>query len=110
MLYVNTDGSISLTRGDTARLSVTIRNSLLDDDYNMQPEDTLTLSVKKSVRNDELCFQKISHGVNTFRIDPADTKSLSFGKYVYDVQLTTTNNEVYTIIEPSKFVILEEVT
>lgn len=110
MLYVSTDGSISLTRGDTARLSVAIHNSITVTDYDMQPNDTLTLSVKKSVRNDELCFQKVSHGANTFRIDPEDTKSLSFGKYVYDVQLTTENSEVYTIIEPSKFVILEEVT
>lgn len=110
MLYVNTDGSISLTRGDTARLSVAIYNSLTESDYDMQPDDTLTLTVKKSVRADEIGFQKVSHGANSFKIDPADTKTLSFGKYVYDVQLSTANGEIYTIVEPSKFVIMEEVT
>lgn len=39
-----------------------------------------------------------------------DTNTLDFGKYKYDVQLTTESEEVYTIIEPSIFEILPEVT
>lgn len=110
MLYVNTDGSVSLTRGDTARISVTIKNSITGQTYVMQSGDTLKFTVKKSVKDSTFAFQKVSTGTNSFRIDPTDTNTLSFGKYVYDVQLTTANSEVYTVIEPTRFVVLEEVS
>lgn len=50
MLYVNSDGTIRLTRGDTA------------------------------------------------------------GKYLYDVELTTASGDVYTVIVPTTFEVLKEVT
>ena len=40
---------------------------------------------------------------------PADTHELDFGKYVYDVELTT-GTDVYTVIEPSCFEVMKEVT
>ena len=51
MLYVNSDGTIQLTRGDTARFNLTIKNNMSQTDYEIQPDDTLTMSIKKSVRD-----------------------------------------------------------
>lgn len=110
MLYVNSDGCIRLTRGDTARLTVSIVNELTDSDYIIGESDVLVLTVKKSVKDSAPLFQKTEVGSTIFRIDPVDTNSLGFGKYKYDVQLTTANGEVYTIIEPNIFEILPEVT
>ena len=49
-------------------------------------------------------------GSNQFHIEPEDTKFLSFGKYLYDVELTTASGDVYTVIVPTTFEVLKEVT
>jgi uncharacterized protein YfaS (alpha-2-macroglobulin family) len=110
MLYVNTDGSIRLTRGDTARLTVDITNNTDGGEYTLENSDVLTLTVKKNVNETTAYIQKTITGSNVFYIEPSDTESMTFGSYKYDVQLTTAGGDVYTIIEPSKFEIMQEVT
>lgn len=102
--------SISLTRGDTAYLTVPIFNDVTGEEYVMQPDDTLTLTVKRSVRDTEFVFQKVSTGSNAFHILPTDTAGVKFAVYKYDIQLTTADGDVYTVIEPTDFKIAEEVT
>lgn len=48
MLYVLEDGTIRLTRGDTARLSVNIVNDADGSTYEVRPNDVLIMSLKKS--------------------------------------------------------------
>lgn len=110
MLYIKDDGTIRLTRGDTARLTIPIINSASNDEYVMQSGDVLFFTVKKSAKDTNYLFQKESAGTNAIHIKPEDTDNLSFGKYKYDVQLTTVYGDVYTIIEPSVFEIMEEIT
>lgn len=110
MLYVNDDNTIRLTRGDTARISVPITNDLTGSTYEMEDSDKLTLSIKKKETDAQPLVQKVLTGSNSFHILPSDTKDLQFGKYVYDVELTTEAGDVYTIIEPTTFEILKEVT
>lgn len=110
MLYTNDDGSISLTRGDTARLTVDIENELTSEKYIINEQDVLTLSIKKSIKDDTYLVQKVITGSNMFHIEPEDTSDLAFGKYKYDVQLTTSDGDVFTVIEPNTFEILTEVT
>ena len=110
MLYVNADGTIRLTRGDTAVLSVTITNELDYSEYVVQEDDTLTLSVRKTANDPTLSFSVNTVGSSTFRIKPSDTANLSFGKYKYDVQLTRANGDVHTVIGPITFEIMQEVT
>lgn len=103
------DGFIYLTRGDTAYLNVDI---VLEDGsaYPMTPADKLTLSLKKSITDTDYALSKTIQGTTKFSILPLDTKPLEYGKYLFDVQLTTAKGEVFTIIEKSNFYIKEEVT
>lgn len=110
VLYVDDNGSIQLTRGDTARLSVVVNNELTGSSYDIQETDTLTLTIKKNVNESTPLVQKVIRGSNQFYIEPTDTRHLQFGKYVYDVELRTDSGDVYTIIVPSLFEILKEVT
>lgn len=110
MLYLDNDGTISLTRGDSARIVVDVENSVTKEPYEIQPDDIMTLTVKRKVKDSEIAFQKIAYGTNFIKIEPEDTKHLDWGKYVYDVQITTADDDVYTVIPVSKFVLLEEVT
>lgn len=110
MLYILNDGTIRLTRGDTARLTVPIHNDLDDSTYTMAEDDILAFTIKRTVNDTAPLVSKKSVGINTFHILPEDTKELKFGSYKYDVQLTTVAGDVYTIIEPTTFEVLTEVT
>lgn len=111
MLYVDEkDHSIKLTRGDTARFNVSIASTISGEYYEIQSEDILTMTVKKSVKDELFCFQKTVTGSTLLHIEPADTKNLTFGKYVYDIQLNKANGDIYTVVEPATFEVLKEVT
>lgn len=110
MLKVMKDGTIQLTRGDTARLTVSITHEIDGEEYAMQEDDTLVLSVKKTVNDAEVLLKKVLKGENTFHIEPKDTAKMKFGHYKYDVQLTTAGGDVYTVIAPAAFEIMAEVT
>lgn len=110
MLYVDKNNNIRLTRGDTARFVVSVKNEVTQQSYDIQSTDTLTMTIKDSIRDGEACVQKTSTGSNVFHILPSDTSGLNFGKYVYDVQLTTASGDVYTVVEPATFELMEEVT
>lgn len=110
MLRIVNGNEIHLTRGDTAKITVDIHDEINGTAYIMSADDTLTLTVKKTVQDRVHCFQKIVTGTNVISIDPSDTKKLGFGAYQYDVQLNRANGDVSTIIEPATFMLLTEVT
>lgn len=109
MLHI-IDKTIQLTRGDSAMIQVSIANDANGAEYELDPNDILRMTVKSNVRNTDYVFQKELSGSTSFHIVPEDTRDAQFGKYVYDVELTTVDGEVYTIIEPSVFEITKEVT
>lgn len=108
-MFMVSGNDIQLTRGDTARLNVEITNTLNNNIYQLNEDDELILTVKKNTTRKESLIQKksVSGG---FYFAPEDTAELSYGKYVYDVQLTTHSGDVYTVIEPSIFEVMPEVT
>ena len=110
MLYVESNGTIKLTRGDTARLTIDVINDIDGSEYIIHENDTLVMTVKRSTSDTAIKLQKILKGSNTFHIEPKDTSDMEFGSYKYDVQLTTSGGDVYTVIEPSTFTLLKEVT
>lgn len=110
MLYIEEDGVVRLTRGDSATFTVALVYKDTDTPYEIGENDTVTMTVKKSTKNTEFVMQKTVVGSNNISIQPSDTKGLAFGKYKYDVQLTTASGDVYTVIEPTTFEVLQEVT
>ena len=48
MLQINNGNGIFLTRGDSAHLEVRIVNDVTGEEYDMQPGDTLILTVRES--------------------------------------------------------------
>lgn len=110
MLYVDANNGIKLTRGDSAYLTVPIIKMPSEEEYEIQETDVLTFSVRKKTVGYPILVQKILTGTNTFHIVPSDTENLEFGKYIYDVQIEQENGDVFTVITPSKFELLDEVT
>lgn len=109
MLTIAKNGTILLTRGDSAEFAITIRNTK-GGNYILKDDDTLRLTVKKSINDSNFVLQKVLVGSDTFKLSPADTKGLNFATYIYDVELTTADGDVYTVIPQSKFTLLPEVT
>lgn len=108
---VDEDNTIHLTRGDTARFSIgPVVNTITNTNYTPTPEDTVTMTIKKTVLQADPCVQIIVPGGEVLHIKPEDTKAMAFGKYVYDIQLTTADGDVYTIVPPTTFELLKEVT
>lgn len=98
---------ISLTRGDTLHLQITLTDQE-GEVYTLQDGDALVFTVKKNTSSDVVLIQK--NILNSdITISHEDTKNMSYGTYVYDVQLTQANGDVTTVIKPSKFIITEEV-
>lgn len=110
MLIVSKSGAISLTRGDTAKLTVfpTIGKDEEKRPYTVQADDVFIFTVKKDY-DDEAVITKEITGSTTFHIKPEDTKGLAFGKYKYDVQLRPPDGENYTFIADKVFEITKEV-
>ena len=108
-MFTVTGTNIALTRGDNATLCVTLSN-IGGEPYSLNEGDELVLSVKQSAAVSPYIFQLTADGEGVFTFLPSTTEDMAFGSYKYDIQLTTNEGEVYTVIPVSTFTVMEEVT
>ena len=114
MYRIDNDGVISMIRGDTASFDIIVytendQGELVE--YELEPGDRLDFTVKKSTKVEEKLISKIANEQSQhIVIDPSDTEGLKYGTYKYDIQFTSASGLVDTIIPPTDFNILEEVT
>lgn len=107
-MFAIKDNDISLTRGDTLFLTVDLTDNE-GDPYESQEGDSIRFAMKKKISSTQLIMLKnIPIDTMTFEIEPEDTKELSYGTYVYDIELTDSHGHVTTVIL-GKFKITDEV-
>lgn len=101
--------TIFLTRGDTFKAMLSINNH--DGSvYTPAEGDKIRFALKENVEDEEcLILRDIPIDTMLLVIYPEDTKSLEFGSYVYDIQLTKANGDVDTFITASKLKLTAEV-
>ena len=111
-----TKNKISMTRGDTLRLLVNLKDG--EEDYTPVEGDSIRFAVKGKALNqngsdylddEPLIVKQVDMSTMLLTLDPADTKSLGFGSYVYDMEITYANGDVDTFIPPTEFVLTPEV-
>lgn len=98
---------MKLTKGDSA----SIRLNVVDSDGKERAytsTDTIVMTVRKTPSS-PVAFTKTAVE-NQIAIEPSDTSSLSTGTYLYDIQLTTVDGNVFTIVPQSIFELTEEIT
>ncbi|MBQ9621207.1 MAG: hypothetical protein IJR41_04650 [Atopobiaceae bacterium] len=78
--------------------------------YEREEGDQLVLTVKRDANTEEALIQLSADADCTFYFTPSATDGMDYGTYKYDIQLTTAQGEVYTVIPVSTFVVMEEVT
>lgn len=101
--------SITLTRGDSFYSDINIKNPD-GTDYTPQEGDAVRFALKKKYTDAEpLILKSIPTDTLLLHLEPEDTKTLAFGKYVYDIELTKANGDVDTFIYEAEFELAKEV-
>lgn len=107
---------ITMTRGDTLNLKVTIMKD--DEEYTPEDGDVIRFALKHQdikVDNSDfvdkrpLILKTIPNDTMILTLEPEDTKELSFITYAYDIEITFADGTVDTFITNSAFRITEEV-
>jgi hypothetical protein len=102
--------TIYLTRGDTFRARVGMKLRGSDEEYIPAANDVIRFVVKRNYSYAQPVITKIiPNDTQMLTLAPADTKTLGFGDYVYDIELTTADGRVDTFIDRGRFIVTEEV-
>lgn len=107
-VFVN-GNNITLTRGDSLILHVSMTRN--DEPYTPSAGDSIRFALGRDKRgtSEPIILKNIDINDMTLRIDPEDTKTLSYGTYYYDIEYTSEEGYVDTFIGPSSFKLTEEV-
>ena len=101
--------TVTMTRGDTFTATLTLKDAS-GNLYEPVSGDAIRFAAKQTYSD---CVPKIIKVIPnedlTLTLDPADTKKLKFGTYVYDIQITFADGRVDTVIDRGKLIITEEV-
>ena len=97
--------NITLTRGDTLLAQISIEYD--GKPYTPVAGDSIRIAVKHPELNEDrtefvdpepLFTRDIPTETLLMRLEPEDTKSLGFGKYAYDIQITFADGRIDTFI------------
>lgn len=100
--------TISLTRGDSLIIQISVNQE--GKPYEVKPGDKIRFAMKKDLEDSEPLIMKLIDTQSLqLTIEPEETKKLDFGKYWYDIELTTEDGFVDTFIGPAAFIITKEV-
>lgn len=111
-----TGTTITMTRGDTLRVQIAITRD--DEPYVPVSGDAVNFYLKHAAMNgkrtaykDENPLVSKTVPIETMILEllPTDTKTLDFGEYVYDLQITFENGTVDTFINNASLEIVPEV-
>lgn len=114
---VKIDGTkITMTRGDTLLAHVIMMRD--GEAYTPTDGDSIRFALKHTAMNDDrteysdqtpLVNKAIPTDTMLLQLNPADTKELGFGTYVYDIEITFADGMVDTFITEAKFILKPEV-
>lgn len=101
------DGKIYMVRGDDEALDVSLTLDDGETPYELQPEDVLTLTVRRETSQDSEVLLQISGVPGGARIPilHEDTAQLEYGEYSADIQLRTADGlrkTVWPVLEASR--------
>ena len=97
MLYIDDEQNITLTRGDTGIFNITLQNQN-GKAYTPQQGDSLRFALSDGFGKEALVIKNIPINTCVLEIEPSDTANLKFKTYKYDIQFTSAQGKVSTII------------
>lgn len=106
MFIIDKNHKIKLTKGDTATMFVEVFD-LDKEPYEIQPTDVITLTIRKGATK-PVALSKVADSDHYITINSDDTANMDAGLYVYQVELRSEGDYVYTIIPTSFFELTED--
>lgn len=101
------NNKIFLVRGDTFRATVGMERN--GEPYIPQEGDVVRFAMKRDYKDQTtLVSRVIPNDTLVLELEPEDTKSLGFGLYRYDIEITYANGDVDTFIRDA-LELLEEI-
>lgn len=116
--FISDNNEITLTRGDTLKCTIVLTDDESGEAYVPVEGDSIRFALKRDKMNSKktnysdeepLIRKNIPIDSLFLQLDPEDTKSLPFGTYVYDIEITFTDGTVDTFITTKKFTLTPEV-
>lgn len=116
MSYKVSGNAIQLTRGDSFSAEIKLYQG--QHQYTPEEGDVIRFAVKSPgmtagngdyLDDEPIILKEIDHETMTLELEPNDTKSLAFGEYVYDIEITFSDGTVDTFITASPFILTPEV-
>lgn len=98
---------ITMTRGDTLNIALMITDDT-GAEYQLLSADRLIFRLARNFDETILVTKTLNNSSPSIVLEPADTKSLSYGAYVYEVEMTS-GSTVDTIIAKGKLILDKEV-
>lgn len=102
-----------MTRGDSAHIRVGMRFKGSKERYTPVEGDTIRFAMSTKDKDNCCCdddeepetvlTKQIPIETLILTLEPADTKTLPFGEYSYDIEITFANGEVDTFIADATF-------
>ena len=106
---------IQFVKGDTYKCHVIVTDT--DGSNVVIPSDCkIYLTVKQNPNSDALIALNLEKGIVLednkigIKFEPEMTQNMQSGSYKYDVQLTMSTGDKYTIISNEKFILIPEIT
>lgn len=103
MFKIDDEQNIYTIKGDTANFKMDI------SPYQVKDGDTLTFTVRKRYGSEVMIACNADEN-GLFHIAHEDYDNVAPGYYLYDIQLTTTEGEIYTVIGPAHYTVDIEIT
>ena len=101
--------TITLTKGDTFKATIGITTPD-GNPYVLQEGDSIRFAMKQSYEDPTpLIVKQVDPASMLLKLEPAETKGLETGTYVYDIQITYANGDVDTFIDRAKIKLTDEV-
>lgn len=101
---------IVMTKGDTVKFDISLEYGSDHIPYDIEDGDLFRFTLKKYLYEKEPIIQKLIPALEpVLEIYPEETEDLAFGEYHYNIEFLPTNEEIYTIIPDSVFVIRPKV-
>ena len=106
-MYSVLNNTITIVRGDTATFNVELK--VEDDgtmeDYTPEEGDIILFKVKKNYTDEDTIITKTGA---TISLNHDDTKDLTPGEYVYDIEFTSSDGTVIDhVVTVNKFIVQE---
>ena len=101
---------IRMVQGDTVQYDISVLYGSDHVEYELMEGDILRFRMKKYLYDKEPIIEKqISAMDPILDISPEDTISCMPGEYHYNIDLLTTEGDIYTIVPDSLFIIIPKV-